>query len=236
MAFRFRRRFGPRGLKINLSKRGISSVSVGSPGASVNIPVGREGGTRYTVGLPGSGMSWSHQEKSSEPPAARGVARALAPFCALFVLVTVFVAIGTSEKSVKTESVNKKTAVASPAVPGDLKVTDVRLGPVVCTPDKTSLQCTSTGAFIFFTLTNTSASAVCSVRGEVGYVQNGTNHRLGSSESLFLGLYDNDDQCLSPGESWSSAGGLYLPNTNWAQGGFSSPSVVPTSVESDKWW
>lgn len=63
MGFRFRRRTKilP-GLYINWSKNGLSSLSVGGPGATINLPVAREGGTRSTVGLPGTGLSYSHQE------------------------------------------------------------------------------------------------------------------------------------------------------------------------------
>ena len=35
------------------------SISVGGRGASFNIPVSRSGGPRTTVGLPGTGLSWS---------------------------------------------------------------------------------------------------------------------------------------------------------------------------------
>ena len=38
---------------------GLSSISVGGRGASFNIPVSRSGGPRSTVGLPGTGLSWS---------------------------------------------------------------------------------------------------------------------------------------------------------------------------------
>ena len=59
MAFRFRRsaRLGP--LCFNFGKAGLSSISVGGRGASFNIPVARSGGPRTTVGLPGTGLSWS---------------------------------------------------------------------------------------------------------------------------------------------------------------------------------
>ena len=55
MGLRFRRsiRLAP-GLRLNLAKRG-GSVSVGGGGASLNI--GRDG-TRGTVGLPGTGLSY----------------------------------------------------------------------------------------------------------------------------------------------------------------------------------
>jgi len=59
MGFRFRRsaRLGP--LRFNFAKGGLSSISVGGRGASFNIPVSRSGGPRTTVGLPGTGLSWS---------------------------------------------------------------------------------------------------------------------------------------------------------------------------------
>ncbi|MCP9834977.1 MULTISPECIES: DUF4236 domain-containing protein [unclassified Cyanobium] len=59
MPFRFRRsaRLGP--LRFNFASSGLSSISVGGRGASFNIPVARAGGPRSTVGLPGSGLSWS---------------------------------------------------------------------------------------------------------------------------------------------------------------------------------
>ncbi|NBX03190.1 MAG: DUF4236 domain-containing protein [Alphaproteobacteria bacterium] len=47
------------GLRVNLSKSG-GSLSVGGKGFTVNL--GRKG-TRSTVGLPGSGLSYSRYEK-----------------------------------------------------------------------------------------------------------------------------------------------------------------------------
>ena len=66
MAFRFRRstRLGP--LRFNFSKAGLSSISLGGRGASYNIPVGRSGAARTTVGLPGTGLSWSMED--ARPP------------------------------------------------------------------------------------------------------------------------------------------------------------------------
>jgi hypothetical protein len=59
MGFRFRRsaRLGP--LRFNFAKGGLSSISVGGRGASFNIPGSRSGGPHTTVGLPGTGLSWS---------------------------------------------------------------------------------------------------------------------------------------------------------------------------------
>ena len=74
MGFRFRRsaRLGP--LRFNFSKGGLSSISVGRRGASFNIPVARSGGARTTVGVPGTGLSWSVEHAPDHPaviPAGR---------------------------------------------------------------------------------------------------------------------------------------------------------------------
>jgi hypothetical protein len=68
MGFRFRRsaRLGP--LRFNFSKSGLSSISLGGCGASLNIPVARSGGTRTTLGLPGTGLSWSVESSSEQRP------------------------------------------------------------------------------------------------------------------------------------------------------------------------
>jgi hypothetical protein len=67
MGFRFRRsaRLGP--LRFNFAKGGLSSISVGGRGASFNIPVARSGGPRSTVGLPGTGLSWSVEHTPNRP-------------------------------------------------------------------------------------------------------------------------------------------------------------------------
>ena len=74
MGFRFRRsaRLGP--LRFNFGKGGLSSISVGGRGASFNIPVARSGGARTTVGVPGTGLSWSVEHAPDHPaviPAGR---------------------------------------------------------------------------------------------------------------------------------------------------------------------
>ncbi len=57
MGFRFRKslKLLP-GVRLNLTKRGISSVSVGRRGATLNFG---NRGTKATVGLPGTGISYS---------------------------------------------------------------------------------------------------------------------------------------------------------------------------------
>ncbi|MCF8140618.1 MAG: DUF4236 domain-containing protein [Cyanobium usitatum Tobar12.5m-G36] len=67
MGFRFCRstRLGP--LRFNFAKGGLSSISVGGRGASFNIPVARTGGARTTVGVPGTGLSWSVEHAPDRP-------------------------------------------------------------------------------------------------------------------------------------------------------------------------
>lgn len=57
MGFRFRRTFQilP-GVKVNIGKEGVSSVSVGKKGAHVSV--GKKG-VRQSVGIPGTGLSYS---------------------------------------------------------------------------------------------------------------------------------------------------------------------------------
>ena len=61
MGFRFRRsiKIAP-GVRINLSKSGLST-SIGTRGATVNIRGDR---VRGTVGIPGTGLSYSEQQRA----------------------------------------------------------------------------------------------------------------------------------------------------------------------------
>ncbi|MEB3353339.1 MAG: DUF4236 domain-containing protein [Cyanobacteriota bacterium] len=79
MGFRFRRsaRLGP--LRFNFAKGGLSSISVGGREASFNIPVNRSGGPRTTVGLPGTGLSWSVEHTPDRPAALTAGAAAALP-------------------------------------------------------------------------------------------------------------------------------------------------------------
>lgn len=63
MGLRFRRRIKlfP-GVAINIGKTGVTSCSIGGKGLTVNVS---KKGTRATVGIPGTGISYS--EKLSEP-------------------------------------------------------------------------------------------------------------------------------------------------------------------------
>ena len=65
MGFRFRKsiKIAP-GVRINLTKKGVSSLSVGKRGATVNV--GKKG-MRGTVGIPGSGLSYSSYKSHNRP-------------------------------------------------------------------------------------------------------------------------------------------------------------------------
>ena len=48
------------GVKLNLGKKGISSVSIGKRGATVNI---NKNGVQTTLGIPGTGISYKSKRK-----------------------------------------------------------------------------------------------------------------------------------------------------------------------------
>src|SRR5690606_743133 len=56
MGFKFRRRIkiAP-GVRVNVSRKGMTSVSLGKPGATANLNTKR---VKTTVGIPGSGLSY----------------------------------------------------------------------------------------------------------------------------------------------------------------------------------
>ncbi len=64
MGFRFRKsiKIVP-GLRLNFGKNGLSSITAGRPGATVNL---NRRGTKATVGLSGTGLSYSTERSSSE--------------------------------------------------------------------------------------------------------------------------------------------------------------------------
>ena len=62
MPFRFRRRVRlAKGVYVNVGKRGITSMSVGRRGATMNV---NRKGTRETYGLPGTGMSYQTKRRA----------------------------------------------------------------------------------------------------------------------------------------------------------------------------
>ena len=64
MSFRFKKsiKILP-GIKLNISKNGLNSISIGKPGASVNIS---KKGKQATIGIPGTGLSYSKKLPSRE--------------------------------------------------------------------------------------------------------------------------------------------------------------------------
>lgn len=69
MGFNFKKSFkiAP-GVRLNVGKKGISSLSVGGKGARLNI--GKKG-TRTTVGIPKTGISYSSYSSHSKPKQKR---------------------------------------------------------------------------------------------------------------------------------------------------------------------
>jgi hypothetical protein len=90
MPFRFRKSFKiGKGLKINLSKSGVSTT-VGGRGASLNFS---KRGTRATVGVPGTGLSYSSQvttptAPSSPPPKSKTPSQGAGCLNGLFNLIS----------------------------------------------------------------------------------------------------------------------------------------------------
>ena len=87
MAFNFRKslKIAP-GVKLNVTKKGISSLSVGKNGARVNI--GKKG-TKTTVGIPGSGLSYSKHnsyDNSSSLPSQNAKAEKSIGFGTLLII------------------------------------------------------------------------------------------------------------------------------------------------------
>ena len=76
MGFRFRRsiKILP-GIRLNFSKKGFSSVSIGRRGATLNI--NRKGEKRATIGIPGTGLSW---QTRLDVPVGKG-RMTQCPFC-----------------------------------------------------------------------------------------------------------------------------------------------------------
>jgi Protein of unknown function (DUF4236) len=68
MGLRFRRSVGNKFFRLNFSNSGFS-MSTGCPGFHVNTPLtGQRRGRRLTMGLPGSGFSYSVQESTTRQP------------------------------------------------------------------------------------------------------------------------------------------------------------------------
>jgi hypothetical protein len=86
MGFRFRKRIkiAP-GISLNLSKSGVST-SLGGKGFTINIGRGK---TRTTVGLPGTGLSYSTTRRLDEGNAQTTAGRTRLGWWLLFAVVIV---------------------------------------------------------------------------------------------------------------------------------------------------
>jgi Protein of unknown function (DUF4236) len=69
MAFRLWRRVRAGPFVANLTKRGLSSISIGTRGA--HLTVSRRA-RRFTLGLPGSGLFWTHYQRQGPAGPADG--------------------------------------------------------------------------------------------------------------------------------------------------------------------
>lgn len=52
------------GVKVNISKKGISSIGLGKSGASINL---NKKGIRTNIGIPGTGISYSKYHPNKKP-------------------------------------------------------------------------------------------------------------------------------------------------------------------------
>lgn len=52
------------GIKVNISKKGISSIGLGKSGASINL---NKKGIRTNIGIPGTGISYSKYHPNNKP-------------------------------------------------------------------------------------------------------------------------------------------------------------------------
>ena len=235
--FRFQRRIGPKGLKINLSKKGFSSISFGGPGLSVNVPVERKGGVRTTVGLPGSGLSYISESRDRENNAS-GLGTAITALMGLSVLGVIIFVLASANPSSQSSGVKTRGRASSkPSIPvankDDISVSDVVIGPGSWSNDYRSKQ--STGVFVYYTLTNNSQTALSSIRGSVTVKYEGKNRIGAGTPSLFYHRFDKEDKtCLMPGESYLNEG-AYVPRSNWANDRwkYTNPVVRVDSVDTE---
>lgn len=91
MGFRFKKSFKiARGVKLNISKKGLSSISLGGKGASLNL--GRKS-RRTTVGIPNTGLSYTKTRsygKTNRRSKSGGWAKWIAFFAVILLLFWLF--------------------------------------------------------------------------------------------------------------------------------------------------
>ena len=69
--FRWRWGLGKAPFRVNLTKRGLSSLSIGKPGFTFNLPIFRRGKPRTTVSIPGTGLSGQFEASKARVRTAR---------------------------------------------------------------------------------------------------------------------------------------------------------------------
>jgi hypothetical protein len=117
MAFRFRKsiRIFP-GVRLNIGKNGISSVSIGRPGATMNIG---QHGVRRTIGIPGTGISYTAYSRYDESSQAVERERSVSWWAMLFAICLiagscfVCVRVAAHEDIDKTASAPTDASIAS---------------------------------------------------------------------------------------------------------------------------
>jgi len=93
MGFGFRKSFkiAP-GVRLNVGKKGVSSVSIGGKGARVNV--GKKG-TRTTLSAPGTGLSYStfksHAKSKANNNAGAGESNLVANIIVGFIVLVFFI-------------------------------------------------------------------------------------------------------------------------------------------------
>ena len=213
MGFRFRRRIGPKGLKINLTKNGFSSVSIGGKGLTANVPINRKGGIKYTAGIPGSGMSWEHQEKDSRGDSSipensthisTGLAKAIAIGVVVMPILLIWGCVSLVQQSAKEEAQRKaeqaeiarqaasKRAAEEWAVIRQLDVSYPRW--VSALPDGRGL------AIARYEVTNNSERTVCSVLASIVYTTPAGKRQMENRRGSAV----DGNPCLGPGQTLTS--------------------------------
>jgi hypothetical protein len=99
MGFRFRRsiRIAP-GIRVNISKKGVSSVSIGKHGATLNVG---KTGVHETIGIPGTGLAYrtdnlaKSNEQPAQPPAQRP-SPAMVRIVGMILLILIVALVGNS--------------------------------------------------------------------------------------------------------------------------------------------
>lgn len=213
MGFRFRRRIGPKGFKLNLTKNGFSSISIGGKGLTTNVPLNRKGGIKYTVGIPGSGMSWEHQEKDtggdsfiSENSAktSPGLANAIAIAVVVMPILLIWGCVSSVQQSAKEEA-QRKAAQAQVAIRAASKKANEEMAVIKQLELSNSRWVSALPggrglAIAKFDVTNNSDRTVCRVGASIKYTTPTGNIQT----DVRNGWAVNGNPCLGAGQTLTS--------------------------------